>query len=273
MDLSDNPVAMSTTGAKQDIRSEQQHFDQFYAARRQAPADPAEAEFRRRALRPSHLPLDYWEYLFWVLGDIGGKRVLDVGCGGGWIARLLAAKGGKVTACDVSIEGCRLTRDKFRIEDSEGSHVSVQDAHSMALADNEFDVVVSTGVLHHLDIPVVAREIHRVLRPSGRLIFYEPLRYGAIMWKLRKIWLRTRGQQEDNRTAHEESLEDTELAVLYHIFRRGRLRKFNFLAKTNRLKNRFGTFANILRWTDFALLSACPFLRRFCTCVLGEFVK
>jgi 2-polyprenyl-3-methyl-5-hydroxy-6-metoxy-1,4-benzoquinol methylase len=273
METPDHAIATCTSAVKQDIRTEQQHFDQFYVARRTAPADPAEAEYRRRALHPSHLPLDYWEYLFYVLGDVRGKRVLDIGCGGGWISRLLAAKGARVTACDVSIEGCRLTRGKFLIEGSANSHVSVQDAHYIAMADNQFDAVVSTGVLHHLNIPVVAREIHRVLKPSGRLIFAEPLRYGVIMWKLRKAWLWVHGQQEDSRTDHEESLGDAELAVLYDVFRSGRIRKFNFLAKTNRLRHRFGPFAKLLRWTDYILLAACPFLRRFCTSAMGEFSK
>ena len=48
---------------------------------------------------------------------------------------------------------------------------------------------------------------------------------------------------------------------------------FNFVAKTNRLRRRFGPFANVQRWADHLLLTGVPFLTRYYTCVVCRFEK
>jgi 2-polyprenyl-3-methyl-5-hydroxy-6-metoxy-1,4-benzoquinol methylase len=67
-----------------------------------------------RAKNPNPRPLDYWEYMFYLLGDVAGQDVLDLGCGGGWISGLLrgllAFKGAHVWSFDASLEGCISTR-------------------------------------------------------------------------------------------------------------------------------------------------------------------
>ena len=49
------------------------------------------------------------------------------------------------------------------------------DAHAMTFADDSFDLVFGSGIIHHLDTELSAKEICRVLRPGGRSIFWEPL--------------------------------------------------------------------------------------------------
>ena len=262
-------AGLSPGEIKQDIHSEQEHFDRFYTERRASGDRAALLEaFKQRALHPRARPLDYWEYAFHLLGDVRGKTVLDLGCGGGWISRMLAAKGAQVVAFDVSLEGCRLTRDRLDGDGAPCYLVSMQDAHAMSLPSDRLDAVVVTGVLHHVSIRSVAAEIHRVLKPNGILVFYEPLRYGPWMWALRKLWLWLRGMKEDSKSEHEEALQDDDLAIFGDVFGDSLIRKFNFFAKTDRLQNRFGPLANTLRWIDFILLSVCPFLRRYCTAVV-----
>jgi SAM-dependent methyltransferase len=49
--------------------------------------------------------------------------------------------------------------------------IHVGSATAIPVADNQFDLVFSHGVLHHVpDIETAQREIHRVLRPGGRLV-------------------------------------------------------------------------------------------------------
>jgi len=108
------PLISCQQSKKEDALSEARHFDDYYRDSAKNPEDQQEVNiWAKRALNPSRLPLDYWEYTFYLAGDIRGKRVLEIGCGGGWITRMLALKGARVSACDVSLEGCRLTRRKL----------------------------------------------------------------------------------------------------------------------------------------------------------------
>ncbi len=105
-------------------------------------------------------------------GAAPGDRVLDVGCGGGYLARLLAATvtpGGQVTGLDSS--GPAISYARRRAPGNCSFIVGVaQDLH---LADGSFDVVTCTLAVHH--IPETARpaafaEFYRVLRPGGALL-------------------------------------------------------------------------------------------------------
>src|SRR5215472_13605691 len=101
-----------------------------------------------------------------------GDRVLDVGCGGGYLARLLAAAvtpGGRVTGLDPSAPAIGYARRQAPANCS----FAVGVAQDLGLPDRSFDVVTSTLAAHHL--PEAARpaafgEMCRVLRPGGTLL-------------------------------------------------------------------------------------------------------
>jgi ubiquinone/menaquinone biosynthesis C-methylase UbiE len=101
-----------------------------------------------------------------------GDRVLDIGCGGGYLARLLAAAvtpGGRVTGIDPS--GPAVSYARRRAPGNCSFAVGV--AQDLDLPDRTFDVVTSTLAVHH--VPEAARpdafgEMYRVLRPGGVLL-------------------------------------------------------------------------------------------------------
>jgi SAM-dependent methyltransferase len=105
-----------------------------------------------------------------------GKRCLDAGCGGGRYSIAMARLGAEqVIGCDVSSEGILDCRRRAR----EIPTVSFEEASVLNLpfADQSFDFVCSSGVLHHTPDPARGlREITRVLRPGGRVFL---LLYGA----------------------------------------------------------------------------------------------
>src|SRR6185437_10598907 len=102
-----------------------------------------------------------------------GDRVLDVGCSGGYLARLLAAAAapsGSVTGLDPSRAAIASARRRAPANASFAVGVA-QDLS--AFADGGFDVVTSTLALHHVPARKrqdALREMYRVTRPGGRLL-------------------------------------------------------------------------------------------------------
>jgi len=102
-----------------------------------------------------------------------GDRVLDVGCGTGYLTRRMAkavGPAGTVLGVDPSAEVIGYARSKTR-----EAHCSYETGVGEALgaADGSFDVVVTCLAVHHLPEevrPVALREMYRVLRPGGRLL-------------------------------------------------------------------------------------------------------
>ena len=107
-----------------------------------------------------------------LLGDVRGKDVLEVGCGAAQGGRWLVAAGARTAAFDVSMGQLRMAR---RLDDRTGIDVPVvqADAQAMPFRDHAFDLVVSAfGAIPFVaDSAGVMREIARVLRPGGRLVF------------------------------------------------------------------------------------------------------
>ena len=103
-----------------------------------------------------------------------GKRVLEVGCGSGAHARLLAESGCDLTCVDITQAGVEMTRRRLSLYGLEAD-VRRMDAERLEFPDASFDFVWSWGVIHHsADTPRVAGEIARVLKPGGeaRLMVY-----------------------------------------------------------------------------------------------------
>lgn len=103
-----------------------------------------------------------------LLGDVAGQRVLDAACGPGTHARALQERGAIVTGCDRSGPELAIARERLR----SGTRLDQVDlTERLPYADSEFDTVLCALALHYLeDWSVPLRELHRVLRPEGRLV-------------------------------------------------------------------------------------------------------
>lgn len=115
--------------------------------------------------------------------DPAGKVVLDYGCGEGRLTFALLERGaGRVTGIDVSevrVEAARRRSEELGVAGR--CEFLVADAHATGFPDASFDLVVGTDVLHHLDLRRALLEIRRVLKPSGRAVFVEPLAHNPIL--------------------------------------------------------------------------------------------
>lgn len=107
-----------------------------------------------------------------------GESVLDIGCGTG--SQAIAAKravgsSGSVTGLDASTEMVQRARSKSRKARTDVSFVQGA-AEQLPFADDHFDVVLSTVMLHHLPRKVrkeCLREIWRVVKPDGRVVIVD----------------------------------------------------------------------------------------------------
>jgi len=105
---------------------------------------------------------------FEMLGDIRGRRVLDLGCGEGRNTRLFADRGAKVVAIDTS-EALLAAARAEEAREPRGIDYRLASGSDLAIfPDTSFDVVLST--MAPMDLPDYAgcvREAARVLKPDG----------------------------------------------------------------------------------------------------------
>ena len=117
--------------------------------------------------------------------DFAGKRVLDVGCGNGYVLSRFAREGAHTTGIDLTERAVGLSRRRFEIAQLVGQF-TVGSAEQLPFPDDAFDCVTSMGVLHHTpDTPGAVAEVRRVLKTGGRLIVMFYHRDSAVHWRLR----------------------------------------------------------------------------------------
>jgi 2-polyprenyl-3-methyl-5-hydroxy-6-metoxy-1,4-benzoquinol methylase len=101
-----------------------------------------------------------------------GKDVLDVGCGTGYGTSFLAASAKSVIGIDISRHALRYARRHYSDSNIQFRRI---DAEHMELADQSFDVVISTENFEHLSNQRVnLSEMSRVLRDDGMLLLATP---------------------------------------------------------------------------------------------------
>jgi len=123
-----------------------------------------------------------------TLGDIRGRRVLDLGTGNGFLAAALAHRGAEVVAVDVSPASLDLAR--ARAETSgvlDSIEFRLASAEEIGIPDASCDAVCGLFVLHHTQLPVAARELARVMRPGAPGAFVETMAYNPVLSAARAL--------------------------------------------------------------------------------------
>jgi len=117
----------------------------------------------------------------WVASQLAdpGLRILDVGCGGGFLANPMAALGHRVTGIDLAPASLVVAR---RHDGSRTAIFLAMDARQLAFPDETFDAVCMMDFLEHVaDKEAVIREASRVLKPGG-LLFFHTFNRTALSW-------------------------------------------------------------------------------------------
>ena len=226
---------------------------------------------RRRAAalsrQPDALRFDdavYLDHETWIrpaiqqLGDVRDARVLDYGCGHGMAAVVLARRGARVTAFDLSHGYLEEARARARANDVTVDFVQAE-GERLPLADGSFDRVWGNAVLHHLDVDVAGRELYRVLRPGGVAVFCEPWGENPLLSWARRRW----PYPGKDRTPDEQPLRRPHIRRLQQIFPVVEVRGFQLLSMARRIVRARRLLAG-LSWCDELLLARVPALERYC---------
>jgi ubiquinone/menaquinone biosynthesis C-methylase UbiE len=137
-------------------------------------AEPASPAFFDALDRIKREDVESYALAYWDFEAFRGRSVLDVGCGPGWLTVQYAAAGAHVTAIDLTPRAVELTRQHLAYRNLSAT-VAEGNAEQLQFSDDSFDLVASSGVLHHTpDTPRAIRECYRVLKPggAGKLTFY-----------------------------------------------------------------------------------------------------
>lgn len=135
----------------------------------------------------------------WMRANCPGKLALDYCCGLGGKAVQLAQHGAVVYGIDLS--PIELKTAEGRAKDAgvaDKITFQVMDAEQTTFADDTFDLIVCSGVLHHLDLARAYPELARIIKPDGEIICIEALAHNPLIhwYRRRTPHLRTAWEVE-----------------------------------------------------------------------------
>ena len=143
-------------------------YKAHYQTDAEAIVDPSALESGRRASEQRRL-----ETLVRMLAPRRGERVLDIGCGSGWLGACCQPRGARVCAMDIGRVGVSGARARF----PEAASYQVGDVYHLPFAAESFTAVALSEVIEHLeDIDAALAEARRVLLPGGRMVVSVPYR-------------------------------------------------------------------------------------------------
>jgi ubiquinone/menaquinone biosynthesis C-methylase UbiE len=153
------------------------------------------------------------EYSFYLLGDVRGKTVLDLGCGTGENVVPLIERGARVIGIDISPDLIAIAQTRINNANLEAS-LTAGDAYETGLPDESVDAIFSMALIHHLDIKLVRDEMWRVLRKGGVIILREPIRFSKAY-----AWVRSLLPAPEDISEYEHPLTREELATMTQPFK------------------------------------------------------
>jgi len=130
------------------------------------------------------------------MGDLRGRRLLDLGSGLGESAVFFALRGARVTATDISPEMCTLAREAGRRRGVDLETV-VTPVERLDVQEGTYDIAYGANLLHHVtDIDGTLAAVRRALRPGGRCYFWDPLAYNPAINVYRRMATKVRTVDE-----------------------------------------------------------------------------
>lgn len=217
----------------------------------------------------------YYRFFWEQIGDVSGLKILDFGCGNGWVSIQLAKKGAK-KVYGIDISGELIKKGNMWVENegfSSKIDLKKMPGEKLVFPGEFFDLILGSAILHHTEIELALKSIFRVLKPEGRGIFIEPLNQNIFLriWRLLTPW---------RRSPTEKALTNKDLNLIQSIFPNSKLNYFLFTSIFSEgltllfPKCKTLIYFNILlEKIDNRLLKALPFWGKYCAVVVLELKK
>jgi ubiquinone/menaquinone biosynthesis C-methylase UbiE len=136
------------------------------------------------------------------LGDLKGKKILEIGPGQGQETLLFAKEGAQVYALDISSKSLKFIKSlsgvQYSVPDVESNEQTAKDtgqinfihanAEQLPFKGETFDRVFAQTMLMHTDALQIAKECARILRSGGKAVFMEPLKGNPLLYVYRNVF-------------------------------------------------------------------------------------
>jgi len=118
-----------------------------------------------------------------ALGPLPGERIIDIGCGPGfYVAELLDDVGPDGAVMAVDAADAMLALATRRCQGRENASFEQADVTALPAVDRSFDAALRVQVLEHVpDVGAALAEIHRALRPGGRVVIWD-VDWATLSW-------------------------------------------------------------------------------------------
>ncbi|MEW6742500.1 MAG: class I SAM-dependent methyltransferase [Planctomycetota bacterium] len=149
-------------------------------------------------------------FILEMLGDLRGKKLLDVGAGLGESSVYFALRGAQVTATDIAPAMTQFAEELARHHNTHLTTIIAQ-GEELDLEPESYDIIHAANIIHHLaDKEAFFAGIRRGLKPGGVFVSWDPLKYNPVINVYRR--LATKVRTEDERPL---SYRDVSLARKY----------------------------------------------------------
>lgn len=204
-----------------------------------------------------YIPKTSVEFSYSLLGDIKGKKLLEIGCGSGYETVEFCQKGAFVTAIDLSTESIKAAKERCKKINLKSVHIEEMNAETLKFKNNTFDRVYINKVLLHTDKDKVLQECLRVLKKDGILVMNEMLKHWLFSFPYRTFspYRKSNPKYITLKEVKKLNMKHKEF-YLFSTF-------FFFLFYININKKIAFTIFNTFAWIDTILLRIFPFLRNF----------
>jgi SAM-dependent methyltransferase len=210
---------------------------------------------------------DYWREM--IRSHVSaGSRLLEYGCGSGQNLEFCRTLPGSYFGIDISEAGIQKARQSARLVEFDATY-QVADAESTGFPSGYFDVVMGSGIIHHLDVAKSMSELSRITKPTGCCIFFEAMGHNVFLRIFRALTPKVRSPDE-------HPLLESDFETMRRHFRRVEPAYFHLIglaAAPFRATSLFVPMAGYLSRIDERILRRFRWLRKhswICVIKLSE---